>query len=201
MVQGFGPALPSLVCFQAMTGNYRVLQSKLSPKRNYVGWPSGSVCPNQTTDRTMKPVFAALFWTFLLISACASQAQTATTVNFGDAVAQWSAACGQDYDQFCKGIQPGGGQLAGCLNSKASPACKSATAAFEVNLNARLGAQAKAVEMCRGDMQRFCSNYKKGDARILRCLMRKQNWQAASLPCKNTLEAAGWLDDITVKAQ
>lgn len=152
-------------------------------------------------DRMMKFFFPAFFSLFLLVSTGLVQAQTATTMNFGDAVAQWAAACGDDYAKSCKGMQPGGGKLAGCLNANASAACKSATAAFETNLTARLGAQAKAVEMCRGDMQRFCSNFQKGDARILRCLMRKQNWQAASLPCKQTLEAAGWLDDIAVKAQ
>jgi len=149
----------------------------------------------------MRPTLLATASVIFVAMVATSAAQATNTLNFGDSVAQWAAACGKDYDAFCKGIEPGGGELASCINAKASPACKSATAAFEANLTARLGAQAKAVEICRSDVQRFCSNYNKGEGRVLRCLMRKQNWQAASLPCKNTLTEAGWLDDIAVKAQ
>ena len=149
----------------------------------------------------MRPTLLATASVIFVAMVATSAAQATNTLNFGDSVAQWAAACGKDYDAFCKGIEPGGGELSSCINAKASPACRSATAAFEANLTARLGAQAKAVEICRSDVQRFCSNYNKGEGRVLRCLMRKQNWQAASLPCKNTLTEAGWLDDIAVKAQ
>jgi hypothetical protein len=122
------------------------------------------------------------------------------TMSFGDAVGVWVVACGSDVDQHCKGIKPGGGQLTKCLAGKASPICQQATSAFIANMDTRFAAQKEAQRICRNDVQRLCSNFRKGRARVLRCLMRKDNFRAASRPCKNTLQTAGWLDTISKSA-
>lgn len=125
----------------------------------------------------------------------------ADTLNFGDAVAAWSAACGQDVVAHCKGMKPGGGQLESCLQNNGTPACKAATVAFLANMDARFAAQDEAARICRSDVKRLCSGVQEGDARVLRCLMRTENFRKASVPCKQTLEAAGWLDEVSVKVK
>jgi len=122
------------------------------------------------------------------------------TVSLGDAVAVWAGACGADVETQCKGMNPGGGKLVGCLSQSASQACKAATGAFAANLDARFAAQAKAPDICRTDVKRFCSGYNTGGARILRCRMRPDNFRAASIPCKETLSSAGWLDTVSIRS-
>ncbi|MCP4074399.1 MAG: hypothetical protein GY742_22160 [Hyphomicrobiales bacterium] len=122
------------------------------------------------------------------------------TMSFGDAVEVWALACGKDVDIHCKGIKPGNEQLTACLIGKASPICQKATTAFQINMDARFQAQAKAQKTCRNDVKRLCPGFRKGQARVLRCLLRKDNFRAASVPCKNTLQAAGWLDEVSKKA-
>jgi hypothetical protein len=129
-----------------------------------------------------------------------AQPGSSQTMSFGDAVEVWALACGKDVDTYCKGVKVGNNAMTDCLAGKASPICQSATAAFIDNMDARFTAQAQAQKICRNDVQRLCSGFRKGQARILRCLMRKANFKAASVPCKKTLQAAGWLDNISRKS-
>lgn len=128
-----------------------------------------------------------------------SQPGLSQTISFGDSVAGWAKACGKDVDKFCKGIRPGKNRLASCLAAKASASCKNATGAFKANMDARFAAQAKAPKICKNDIKRLCSGFRKGQARVLRCMLRKENYRAATVPCKNTIKAAGWLDTISKK--
>lgn len=127
-------------------------------------------------------------------------AVSAQTISFGDATEAWASSCRADVEAHCKTMNPGGGQMAGCLQQNGSPACKAATVAFAANLEARLAAEAKAAEICRSDIKRFCSNFNVGEARVLRCLMQPEHFREASLPCKNTLSEAGWLDQISMRS-
>jgi hypothetical protein len=149
--------------------------------------------------KTMKNITA--FWigiaALLLMTA---QPGSSQTMSFGDAVEVWALACGKDVDTYCKGVKVGNNAMTDCLAGKASPICQSATAAFIGNMNARFAAQAQAQKTCRNDVKRLCSGIREGQARVLRCLMRKANFKAASVPCKNTLQAAGWLDNISKKS-
>jgi hypothetical protein len=129
-----------------------------------------------------------------------SQPGFSQTVSLGDAVAGWAQACGKDIKRHCKGVRPGNNRLASCLASKASSGCKNATAAFNANMDARFAAQANAPKICKNDIKRFCGNFRSGQARVLRCLMKKDNLRAASRPCKKSLLDAGWLDTISKKA-
>jgi len=135
-----------------------------------------------------------------LLTLTLSQPAFSQTISFGDAVAGWAQVCGKDVKRHCKGVRPGNNRLASCLASKASPACQNATVAFRTNMDARFAAQAKAPKICKNDIKRFCSGFRGGQARVLRCLLRKDNFRAASRPCKNTLRAAGWLDTISKRA-
>lgn len=137
----------------------------------------------------------------LAIAIGAFSTAAAQTVSLGDAAAAWAGACGADVEASCKSMNPGGGQLAGCLQQNGSAACKAATVAFAANMDARFAAQAKAPEICRTDVGRFCPGFKAGGARILRCIMQPEHFRAASVPCKETLSAAGWLDTISMKGQ
>lgn len=125
----------------------------------------------------------------------------AQTVSFGDAVETWAQACRADVEKSCKNIRPGSGKLASCLQSKASSSCKSATAAFASNMQARLAAQEAAPELCAFDIKQFCASQGTGQARKLHCLMRKDNFRRLATPCKQALQAAGWLDQISTKVQ
>lgn len=134
-----------------------------------------------------------------LTCAMATAAAAQGSISFGEAAALWSKACRADVEAHCSTVNPGSGELVGCLREKASPVCNTATVAFGVNLRARFAAQAKAADICRSDVERFCSNFNPGSARILRCLMQPANFKAASVPCKDTLAAAGWLDQISIR--
>lgn len=46
--------------------------------------------------------------------------------------AEQRAACGADYNKYCKGVKPGGGRIIACLNKKGdkiSEACRKVLAA------------------------------------------------------------------------
>jgi hypothetical protein len=123
----------------------------------------------------------------------------AQTMSFGDSVDLWAQACKADINSQCKGIRPGGGKLAQCLQGKASQKCQQATAAFQVNMAARFSAQSAAPTMCKASIKRTCSNFKGGQARILRCLIRPANFKKANKNCKQALVNAGWLDEISTR--
>lgn len=127
-------------------------------------------------------------------------AASAQTTSLGEAVAQWAGACEADVEKSCKSLNPGAPGFNACIQQNGSPACQAATAAFSANLQARYAAQAEAPNICRTDVQRFCSNFNAGQARVLRCLMRPDNFRAASPMCKNTLKSAGWLDTVSIRS-
>jgi hypothetical protein len=147
----------------------------------------------------MKTVFASFICCIALLFASV-QSGFSQTMSLGDAVEVWALACGKDVKTYCKGIKPGSERLTECLIGKASPICQEATTAFQINMNARFQAQAQAEKICRNDVKRLCPGFREGQARILRCLLRPDKFRAASVPCKNTLQAAGWLDQVSNKA-
>ena len=146
----------------------------------------------------MKKLSTTLIGCLIVLSLFSKPALT-QTMNFGDAVAVWAGACGNDVETFCKSVKFENNQMASCLAEKASLMCQDATTAFRMNMDARLSAQVKVRKTCRNDIKRLCSGIKAGQARQLRCVMRKNNFRAASKPCKITLQAAGWLDNISIK--
>ena len=76
---------------------------------------------------------------------------------------KFRAACDQDLQRFCVGVQPGGGRLVQCLSSHAgdlSASCGS--------IIARRGGKFRAA--CDQDLQRFCVGVKAGGGRLVECL-------------------------------
>ncbi|MGI9402393.1 MAG: OmpA family protein [Rhizobiaceae bacterium] len=138
---------------------------------------------------------AIAFWAFWMMGAANAQ-----TISLGEAVAEWAGACGADVERSCSKMNHGSSGFQSCIQQNGSQACQAATSAFNANLQARYAAQAEAPQICRTDVQRFCSNFNPGQARVLRCLMRPENLRAASPMCRNTLEAAGWLDTISIRS-
>jgi OmpA-OmpF porin, OOP family len=124
----------------------------------------------------------------------------AQTTSLGEAVEAWAGACAGDVERSCNTTNPGSPEFAGCIRQNGSPACQAATSAFNSNLEARFAAQANAAQVCRSDVQRFCSNFREGGARILQCLMRPENLRRASRRCRDTLGSAGWLDTISIRS-
>lgn len=144
--------------------------------------------------------FLSAVQTSLLLGAfwLSPQAQ-AETMNFGDAVAVWEQSCGAEAAAVCKGIRPGDGEFVQCLSQNASPQCQTATAAFIANMDKRFAAQAAAPKTCKSSIERFCSNFKAGSARILRCMIRPETFRKIDLPCQKAITDAGWLEHISTR--
>lgn len=132
----------------------------------------------------------------LAASSFITHPAAAQTMSFGDSVGLWAQACRADVEKSCKSIRPGSGKLASCLQAKASSSCKSATAAFIANMEARLAAEQAAPQLCAFDVKQFCASQGTGQARKLHCLMRRDNFRRLTTSCKQALQAAGWLDQI-----
>jgi hypothetical protein len=76
------------------------------------------------SSSTKALLLAQTVWLLLIVSAPGQRAENQAAV----AATPMSAACGQELQQFCSGVQPGEGRLIQCLagrpGSELSPACK-----------------------------------------------------------------------------
>ncbi len=94
------------------------------------------------------------------------------------AFAQGVGACAGDIENFCQGVQPGGGRMAKCLiqhKEQLSPGCKIRIA--------EIAEQLKEVhQACEDDIMAFCGGVKPGGGRIAQCLKANRPW--LSTECK-----------------
>jgi hypothetical protein len=94
------------------------------------------------------------------------------------AFAQGAGACAGDMQQFCQGVQPGGGRMVQCLTQhkqQLSPGCKLRIV--------ELAEQLKEVhQACEDDIMTLCPGVEPGGGRIAQCL--KANKAELSLECK-----------------
>ncbi len=128
---------------------------------------------------------------FMLLSAATGA--SAQTISYGEAVGQLTAACGADIEKFCKGVKPGGGRLDACLSKNSiSGACNNRYKAALASLQKRHQAQEAAPKLCAAEIKRLCSNFRQGNARILRCLIRRDNVKKVSNKCNQAITDAGW---------
>ena len=117
----------------------------------------------------------------------------AQTIGYGEAIRGLTAACGADLEKHCKGVKPGGGAIAVCLRSNnVSPGCSATFEAAFALLAKRAAAQEAAPQICQADARRLCSNFREGRARILRCLIRRDNIRKVSNKCNQAITDAGW---------
>jgi hypothetical protein len=94
------------------------------------------------------------------------------------AAARAPAACEADAEKLCKGVQPGGGRLLGCLRSHTSdlsPGCKETLKALKQGASQRWVEASRAwAAACSGDIQALCKDIPAGAGRIAECLREHQ---------------------------
>jgi Cysteine rich repeat len=136
-------------------------------------------------------LIAVLTTTLLIVAAPVS----AETISYTEAAGALVAACGADINANCKGVKPGGDRIQACLAenaSKVSAQCKETYAKVFASLAERAKAQAALPQLCKYDAERYCSNFRAGDGRILRCLIRSDNVRKVSKKCNQAITNAGW---------
>lgn len=141
--------------------------------------------------RRLSTLIAALTTTLLVVAVPAS----AETISYTEAARALVAACGADINANCKGVKPGGNRIQACLAEhagKVSAQCKETYAAVFASLAARAKAQAAVPQLCKYDVKRYCSNFRAGDGRILRCLIRSDHVRKVSKKCNQAITDAGW---------
>jgi outer membrane protein OmpA-like peptidoglycan-associated protein len=134
--------------------------------------------------------YLVLAVSLLCVYAGQSNAQT---IGYSEAFGLLASNCGKDIDQFCKGLNLGGGKLGECLDrnwSKVSPACKTASATVRDLLKKRALARANLPRICELDRLKFCGGLQEGDANLLKCFeVAKRN---VSVPCRQAIADAGY---------
>jgi hypothetical protein len=125
-------------------------------------------------------------WSLVLIMLFATFAAVAQTNSpSGAGGGKFRAACGEDLQQLCVGVQPGGGRLVQCLSSHTSEL--SAACGNMISAAGRGGAKLRAA--CDQDLQQFCVGVQPGGGRLVQCL--SSHTSELSAACGNMISAAG----------
>jgi Cysteine rich repeat len=117
----------------------------------------------------------------MLFGVAAAVAQTDNPAGGVGGGGRFRAACSEDLQRFCVGVQAGGGRLVQCLSShtsELSAACSNVIAA-----TGRGGA--KLHEACDQDLQRFCVGVQSGGGRLVQCL--SSHTSELSVACGNLI--------------
>jgi hypothetical protein len=100
--------------------------------------------------------------------------------------------CDKELNTYCKDVTPGEGRVLACLyayEDKLSGQCEYALYDAAVQLQRAVEALSYAVNECRDDLTKFCSNIKPGEGRLLQCL--DKNNAKVSKRCKQALKDTG----------
>lgn len=120
---------------------------------------------------------------------------SADTISYADAMQELIGACSKDVQKYCADVRLGSGRIEDCLaknGSKVSAQCTTTFATVQMQIAARAAAQAAVPDMCAADANRLCSNFRGGKARILNCLIRRDNVRRVSKRCNQAINDAGW---------
>ena len=135
---------------------------------------------------------AAIFALCGLLGATGLHAET---IGYGQAIRTLTSACGADLQRNCSGVKPGGGAIQACMakhKADVSPNCIATVQVVFDLIAKRAEAQAAAPSLCANDARRHCSEFREGNARVLRCLIRPDIYRGVSKKCKQALTDAGW---------
>jgi Cysteine rich repeat len=103
-----------------------------------------------------------------------------------------SRTCMDDVQQFCPGVQPGGGRIMQCLKAhetNLSAACKDQLQTAQSHGQAAWTHAQAILQACQRDMATLCHDVSSGGGRMLQCLQQHQAdlsaaCQAALAPAK-----------------
>ncbi len=116
----------------------------------------------------------------------------------GGAMAQQSLVdsvvkgCDKELKTYCKDVTPGEGRVLACLyahSDKLSGQCEYALYDAAAQLERALTALTYVANECRDDLEKFCSNIKPGEGRLLQCI--DKNNAKVSNRCKQALKDTG----------
>jgi hypothetical protein len=119
----------------------------------------------------------------MLFAVVPAVAQTNSPTAGAGGGGKFRAACGEDLQRFCAGVQPGGGRLVQCLSSHTSEL----SAACGTMIAAAGGGGAKIRAACDQDLQRYCVGVQAGGGRLVQCLSSRTS--ELSTACTNMIAA------------
>ena len=99
--------------------------------------------------------------------------------------------CKAELETYCKNVTVGEGRVLACLyayEDKLSARCEYALYDAAAQLERAVTTLAYAVNECRDDLTKFCSDIKPGEGRVLQCL--DKNSSKVSSRCKQALKEA-----------
>jgi hypothetical protein len=102
-------------------------------------------------------------------------------------------ACGEDSKKYCSTVTPGEGRLLFCMQAhedKISEGCASALDKATLQAESIADHLREAVNVCRGDIDKFCEKIQPGQGRIAACLAANRTSVS-----KNCVEAVQKLQD------
>ena len=140
---------------------------------------------------SLKSVCAILLVMFLSAPVFAEKAPLENEVQ--GALETFAEGCQQELDTFCKDVSPGDGRILACLyafQDQLTPRCEYALYDSAVQLDRTLNNLSYAATECRDDLEKFCSDIKPGEGRILECL--EKNESEVSMRCKTALKDVGY---------
>jgi len=100
--------------------------------------------------------------------------------------------CKQELTTYCKDVTPGEGRVLACLyahNDKLSGKCEYALYDAAAQLERAVAALSYAINECRDDLEKLCSEVPAGQGRLLNCL--EKNDSQVSGRCKQALKDTG----------
>jgi hypothetical protein len=141
---------------------------------------------NPKEEVSMRNVMAALAVIGLVVLAGGSVFAAQPLL---DTVAK---GCEKELTTYCKDVTPGEGRVLACLyafEDKLSPKCEYALYDAASQLERAVAALAYAVNECRDDLKKFCSEVQPGQGRLLNCL--NKNEKSVSKRCKDARKDTG----------
>lgn len=142
-----------------------------------------------------KLLLSLLFAPLTLLNASSSFGDVNSPVNdMGELYYYVKAECEHEFSNYCSKIVYGKGRGISCLRKfedKLSPQCEQAFHESMEKLGAILPKFLDAIDVCKEDVEKNCSdlNFRRGQ--IGDCL--KLNQDKISKPCRSTLQAYGWM--------